>query len=117
MLPGEFPVELRSFARARLKAPDTLRIKGLKFRGKWAVVFSAEDLSTGLVGQQVDGINGFTPACATELMRRLVLNLSPATGPAAPSEGGTPAATPTNPATPEGTPAPEVGRRRQAGER
>jgi hypothetical protein len=86
MLPGGFPVEYRSFARARLGATDNLRLKGLKFRKKWAVIYSAEDLSTGLVGQQVDGIYGYTPACATEIMRRLVLNLVPAT------TGETPAA-------------------------
>jgi hypothetical protein len=61
-------------------------LKGLKFRKKWAVIYSAEDLTTGLVGQQVDGIYGYTPACATEIMRRLVLNLVPAT------TGETPAA-------------------------
>ncbi|MDB5321846.1 MAG: hypothetical protein JWN40_3477 [Phycisphaerales bacterium] len=86
LLPGGFPVEYRSFARARLGSSDNLRLKGLKFRKKWAVVYSAEDLSTGLVGQQVDGINGYTPACATEIMRRLVLNLVPVTA------GETPAA-------------------------
>jgi hypothetical protein len=78
MLPGGFPVEYRSFARQHLGSSQTLRLKGLKFRKKWAVIYSAEDLSTGLVGEQVDGINGYTPACATEIMRRLVLNLSPA---------------------------------------
>ena len=77
-LPGGFPVEYRSFARARLGTTDNLRLKGLRFRKKWAVIFSAEDLSTGLVGQQVDGINGYTPACATEIMRRLVMNLGQA---------------------------------------
>ncbi len=77
MLPGDFPVEYRSFARARMGAAENLRLKGLKFRKKWAVIYSAEDLSTGLVGQQVDGVNGYTPACATEIMRRLVLNLAP----------------------------------------
>ena len=87
LLPGGFPVEYRSFARARLGSTDNLRLKGLKFRKKWAVIYSAEDLSTGLVGQQVDGIYGYTPACATEIMRRLVLNLVPAATP-----GETPAA-------------------------
>jgi hypothetical protein len=88
MLPGGFPVEYRSFARQHLGSSQILRLKGLKFRKKWAVIYSAEDLSTGLVGEQVDGINGYTPACATEIMRRLVLNLSPTTK----GEGATPAA-------------------------
>jgi len=74
---GDFPVEYRKYARTRLGESAGLRLKGIKFRGKWAIVFSAEDLSTGLVGQQVDGIVGYTPATATEIMRRLVLNLPP----------------------------------------
>ena len=76
MLPGNFPVEYRSFARSRIGATENLRLKGIKFRKKWVVVFSAEDLSTGMVGQPVDGIYGYTPGCATEIMRRLVLNLA-----------------------------------------
>jgi hypothetical protein len=82
MLPGNFPIEYRSFARARMGTTENLRLKGIKFRKNWAVVFSAEDLATGMVGQQVDGINGYIPACATEIMRRLVLNLAPAVAPA-----------------------------------
>jgi hypothetical protein len=74
---GDFPVEYRKYARTRLGESAGLRLKGIKFRGKWAIVFSAEDLSTGLVGQQVDGIVGYTPATATEIMRRLMLNLPP----------------------------------------
>jgi hypothetical protein len=78
MLPGNFPVTYRSFAKNRLGNTDNLRLKGIKFRHKWAVIFSAEDLSTGMVGEPVDGIYGYTPACATEIMRRLILNLAPA---------------------------------------
>ncbi len=76
-LPGGFPVEYRKFARSRLGDNLNLRLKGIKFRGKWAVIFSAEDLSTGMVGEQVDGVNGYTPATATEIMRRLVTNAGP----------------------------------------
>ena len=42
------------------------------------IIVSGEDLSTGLVGQQVDGIYGYTPACATEIVRRIVLNVTAA---------------------------------------
>jgi hypothetical protein len=75
-LAGDFPVEYRSFARARGRT-DALRLKGIPFRGKWAVIYSAEDLSTGLVGQQVDGILGYAPVTATEIVRRIVLNVVP----------------------------------------
>lgn len=85
-LPGKFPVEYRAFARSRLGASQNLRLKGIRFRGRWVVIQSAEDLSTGLVGHPVDGIYGYSPATATEIVRRLVLNLAPA--------GPTPAAAP-----------------------
>lgn len=86
MLAGDFPVSYRSFAKSRLGATENLRLKGIKFRQKWAVIFSAEDLSTGMVGEPVDGIYGYSPACATEIMRRLVLNLAPvAAAPALPA--------------------------------
>lgn len=77
MLPGNVPVEYRAFARARMGRSDALRLKGISFRGKWAVIYSAEDLSTGLVGQPVDGIHGYAPATATEIVRRIVLNAAP----------------------------------------
>jgi hypothetical protein len=64
---------------------DGLRLKGLAFRGKWAVIYSAEDLSTGLVGQPVDGVHGYAPATATEIVRRIVLNAAPPPPPPAKS--------------------------------
>ncbi len=38
-----------------------------------AAFFSREDLTVGLVGQDVDGIFGYTPESATSLMRNVVL--------------------------------------------
>lgn len=76
-LPGGFEVHYRKFARSRVGSSDALRLKGIKFRNKYAVIFSGEDLSTGMVGHQVDGIHGYTPATATEIMRRLLVNLAP----------------------------------------
>jgi hypothetical protein len=78
LLLPDFPVEYRAFAKLRLGTSQALRLKGIKFRGKWAVIYSAEDLSTGLVGENVDGIHGYAPKTATEIMRRLVINLSAA---------------------------------------
>jgi hypothetical protein len=77
MLPGNVPIEYRSFARARMSKSDALRLKGISFRGRWAIIYSAEDLSTGLVGQSIDGIHGYAPATATEIVRRIVLNSAP----------------------------------------
>jgi hypothetical protein len=76
LLDGNFPVEYRQFAKSRIGSTQSLRLKGLKLRGRWAVIISAEDFSTGLVGQQVDGIHGYTPACATEVTRRILLNIT-----------------------------------------
>ena len=39
-----------------------------------AVIFSREDLSAGLVGEPVDGITGYSPASATELMTNILLS-------------------------------------------
>jgi hypothetical protein len=67
-------VEYRRFARRNLigslKAPH---IRGIEINGRLAIFFSREDLSAGMVGEQVDGINGYDPASATALMRNLVL--------------------------------------------
>jgi hypothetical protein len=44
----------------------------MEIGGRVAVFFSVEDLSTGLVGQPVDGIYGYEPASATDLMRNMI---------------------------------------------
>jgi hypothetical protein len=38
-----------------------------------AILYSPEDLSTGLVGQEIDGIVGYTPEAATALVRQILL--------------------------------------------
>jgi hypothetical protein len=52
-----------------LKTP---RVQGIQRGGRVAVFFSREDLSAGLVGQPVDGIIGYEPRSATEVMRRIL---------------------------------------------
>jgi hypothetical protein len=62
-----------------LKSP---RVRGITVNGRLAVFLSAEDLTEGMVGQTVDGIIGYSPATATEIMRHIVLyaaNPAPAT--------------------------------------
>jgi hypothetical protein len=64
----------RSFARRNLKGDlNGPRIKGMTINGRLSVFFSGEDISGGLVGQNVDGILGYTPAAATELMEKMIL--------------------------------------------
>jgi hypothetical protein len=68
-------VAYRLFAMERLtgglKAP---RVRGITSGGsRLGVIFSREDLSTGMVGQPVDGILGYDPATATAIVRNVVL--------------------------------------------
>ena len=84
-LPPEHPV----FTAGGLKSPqikyreyaqkilgslkDTPRLQVIERDGKVVVFYSREDLSGGLVGAPVDGIVGYTPATATDIMQRIVL--------------------------------------------
>ena len=67
-------IQYRPFsARVLGSLKETPRIQAIELNGRAAVIFSREDLSAGLVGQAVDGITGYTPETATELMARVVL--------------------------------------------
>lgn len=71
---GPLPVEYRRFARTGTVAPTDLDIRGLKVGRRWVVLFSPHDLSAGLVGQNIDGIKGYAPTTATEIVRRVLVN-------------------------------------------
>ena len=43
---------------------------------KNGLFYSSDDLSVGLVGNEVDGIRGYTPAVAGEIMSRILLYAS-----------------------------------------
>jgi len=72
-------VEYRNFVRdAGMRAGaagplDAPRLKGLTIGGRTAVLFSAEDISHGMLGSPTDGINGYAPEYALALMRNIVL--------------------------------------------
>lgn len=70
-------VGYRTFARqiqpGELKGP---RLRGIEFKGRLGVLFSAEDLSVGMVGHPVDGINGYDPKSATTIVRNLLLGVA-----------------------------------------
>ncbi|MGA2501402.1 MAG: DUF4159 domain-containing protein [Tepidisphaeraceae bacterium] len=71
--PGIAEVGYRAFFirnYARMKTP---RLRGMDVNKRTAIIFSAEDLSTGLVGQPVDGILGYVPASASQLMSYALL--------------------------------------------
>ena len=60
----------------RRKAVGTLnapRLDGITMDNRLAVFYSREDLSAGMVGQPIDGVAGYTPESATDIMRNIVL--------------------------------------------
>jgi hypothetical protein len=52
------------------------RLSGIEINGRLAVIFSPEDLSVGMVGQPVDGINGYDPKSAMGLVRNVLLHVA-----------------------------------------
>lgn len=52
---------------------DAPRLSAVEINGKAAIFLSREDLSVGLVGQPVDGVVGYAPDTASELMAGLLL--------------------------------------------
>ncbi|HTW93518.1 MAG TPA: DUF4159 domain-containing protein [Tepidisphaeraceae bacterium] len=53
---------------------ETPAMEAITFGGRRCVYFSPGDLAAGLVGQQIDGIVGYTPQTATDIMTNLVLS-------------------------------------------
>ena len=67
-------VEYRQFARMELgKLPKDPRFRALEVNGKYRVIYSPQDMSVGMMGQPVDGIYGYSPKSATQLMAALLL--------------------------------------------
>ena len=70
----------RRYAMEHIAKTTLPRLRVLEVKGKIVAIDSPEDLSAGLVGYNIDGIVGYSPASATELMRNIVLwanSLSP----------------------------------------
>jgi hypothetical protein len=69
----KFPTEVyRKFSMKRLGNTQTPRLRGLTLNNRVAVLWSGEDLSTGIVGVNVDGITGYTPTAATRIVRNII---------------------------------------------
>jgi len=66
----------RTFTKATLGNLRTPRLKAIPINGRYGVFYSREDLTEGLVGEPVDGIFGYSPESATQIMRNLVLYAS-----------------------------------------
>jgi hypothetical protein len=66
--------DYRKWSRTRLgESTKDPRVCGIVLNSRTAIYFSREDLSVGLVGQPVDGIYGYTPSVATDIMRNILL--------------------------------------------
>jgi hypothetical protein len=68
------PVAYRPFARSVVGNEPGPRVQAIEQDGRIVAFYSREDLSAGLVGQPVDGIIGYEPATATEIMAKLLLH-------------------------------------------
>ncbi|MDB5320148.1 MAG: hypothetical protein JWN40_1779 [Phycisphaerales bacterium] len=67
----------RAYAKPRLGSTRSPRLRaGGGTPERPALFYSPEDLSTGLVGQEVDGIIGYAPDAATALVRQILLRAS-----------------------------------------
>jgi len=66
-------VTYRKYALDNLPRTTLPRLRGLTVNGRLVAIASNEDLSSGLVGHAVDGIIGYTPESAMDLVRAVVL--------------------------------------------
>jgi hypothetical protein len=63
----------RKFVGDRIPDKHRAQLRGITIDGRTAVFFSREDLSEGIVGEPVDGILGYDPATATDLMTAMLV--------------------------------------------
>jgi hypothetical protein len=64
----------RAFASHMLgELKDEPRLKAMDFNGRLGVIYSREDLSAALVGETMDGIIGYEPQAASEMMSRILV--------------------------------------------
>ena len=66
-------VSYREYARQTLGKLRVPQLRGIEQNGRLVCIFSREDLSVGMVGEAVDGIIGYSPMTATNLMRKIIL--------------------------------------------
>lgn len=67
-------VDYRKYAVTQGKKRSTApALKGIRLNGRWAVIFSDDDLVSGLLDVQAWGIVGLTPESSQQLMQNLLL--------------------------------------------
>ncbi len=67
------PIAYRAAAQRIVGNIRTGRLMGAQVNDRLAIIISHEDLSTGMVGQSVEGVVGYAPATAAGLMENMVL--------------------------------------------
>jgi hypothetical protein len=93
-------IVFRSFARGKVpRGQNTPLLRGITVKGRLAVILSREDLSGGIVGESIDGILGYAPESATQIMTNVVLFANGGAKPL-PPPSAKPAAPPAKPAAP-----------------
>lgn len=91
-------VTYRPFAQKMVAGSARVpRVQAITAGKRPAVFISREDLSAGLVGQSVDGIIGYDPKSATELVTRIVLYAATSAGDNQPAGTKPPAPKPAQP--------------------
>lgn len=63
----------RKYVGDRIPDKSRAQLRGITIDGRTAVFFSREDLCEGIVGEPVDGVLGYDPTTATQLMTAMLL--------------------------------------------
>lgn len=71
-------VRYRMAALQALGSTRDPRVRGIEIDGRLAVIVSHEDLSVGMVGMPIDGIVGYEPQTATNIMKSILVYASQA---------------------------------------
>ena len=67
-------VEYRARTKTRLDRLKLPNLQAVLDKGRPGVIFSAEDITAGLVGYPSSTIDGYDPESAYELMRNIILH-------------------------------------------
>jgi len=70
-------VQYRTFDKIVVGANKSARVRSYNIGGRAAVFYSPDDLSAGLVGEEIDGIRGYEPETASELMLKVIHAAAP----------------------------------------
>ncbi|NNM84511.1 MAG: DUF4159 domain-containing protein, partial [Phycisphaerales bacterium] len=65
-------VHYRKFYTEKNGAKSDPDLMGIKRHGRWVVLFSSEDITSGLLGTNTWGIAGYMPASAQKLVRNII---------------------------------------------